>query len=464
MPSSFVCRLLIGCFACLSVTIAVNFAQAVEPAEALATYVQKADDSYGWKVRSQTKVGTCSVSELTVTSQTWRDLVWQHRVFVIVPEGVAKETDAVLVIGGGSWKEEYANAPANGEPALPKEASLLAIYAQQIGCPVAVLLNVPRQPIFDGRKEDEIIALTFDQYLKTGESDWPLLLPMVKSAVRAMDAMQEYASQKLDIKIDGFTVTGASKRGWTTWLVSAVDPRVKGLAPMVIDTLNMDAQLKHQLASYGKPSQQIEDYTELDLHHRMMSEEGVNLRKIVDPYSYRDQITQPKLIFLGTNDAYWTVDSLNLYWDDLKGQKYVVYVPNADHDLANDWLRIFGGLRALRRHVDDQKPLPNLDWNYTEATGDKPLTLDVSPNEKAAMVKLWMADAPTRDFRQSKWTSKVVPRDEAGKAISEIARPATGYRAAFAEVTYSHDKVPFYLSTTMRVLGAKETEMAGGGE
>ncbi|RCS53018.1 PhoPQ-activated pathogenicity protein [Bremerella cremea] len=462
--SSSLTRLLVGCFCCVAVSLLANFAQAVEPTEALAAYVHQADDSYGWKVRSQTKIGTCSVSELILTSQTWRDLVWQHRMFVIVPEGVAKETDAVLVIGGGSWKEEYADDAADGETSLPKEATLLSVYAQQIGCPVAVLLNVPRQPIFDGKREDEIIALTFDKYLKTGESDWPLLLPMVKSAVRAMDAMQEFAAQKLDIKIDGFTVTGASKRGWTTWLVSAVDPRVKGLAPMVIDTLNMEAQLKHQIASYGKPSQQIEDYTELDLHRRLATEEGTNLRTIVDPYSYRDQITQPKLIFLGTNDAYWTVDSLNLYWDDLKGQKYVVYVPNAGHGLANDWLRIFGGLRALRRHVDDLQPLPNLDWKYTEASGDQPLKLDVNPNEKAAMVKLWTADAPTRDFRESKWTSQVVPRSEAGNALSEIARPESGYRAAFAEVTYSHDKVPFYLSTTIRVLGAKDTEMAGGGE
>lgn len=442
--------------ALLFITPAFSVAQAQAPSQALAAYVQKPDDSFAWKVRHKEKLGTCEVTELTLTSQTWKDIVWKHRLFVILPTGIAEETDAVLVVAGGSWKDEYEQPPADGKLGLPKEASLLSVYAQQIGCPIAVLLNVPQQPIFDGKKEDAIIALTFDNYLKTGDADWPLLLPMVKSATKAMDAVQAYASESLNTKIDGFTVTGASKRGWTTWLVSAVDPRVRGLAPMVIDTLKMDAQLKHQQETYGTLSRRIDDYTDLKLPQRMESEEGQKLRRIVDPYHYLPQIKQPKIIFLGTNDAYWTVDSLNLYWDDVEGDKYIVYVPNADHDLANDWLRIFGGLRALRRHVDEQKPLPNLKWDYITAGGDVPMKLSVSPGEKVAVVHLWTAESPTRDFRQAKWTSQILPRDQYGTATTKLTPPTEGYRAAFAEVVYAHDKVPFYLSTTIRVLGAED--------
>lgn len=442
--------------ALVCVAFALPTAGAHEPDQALAAYVQKPDDSYAWKVRHQEKIGTCDVTELTLTSQTWKDIVWKHRLFIILPAGVAAETDAVLVVAGGSWKDEYEQPPADGKLGLPKEASLLSVYAQQIGCPIAVLLNVPQQPIFDGKKEDAIIALTFARYIKTGESDWPLLLPMVKSATKAMDAVQAYASEELNIKIDGFTVTGASKRGWTTWLVSAVDPRVQGLAPMVIDTLKMDAQLKHQKKSYGALSQRIDEYTDLKLPQLMETDEGQKLRRIVDPYHYLPQIKQPKLIFLGTNDSFWTVDSLNLYWDEVEGDKYITYVPNADHDLAKDWVRVFGGLRALRRHVDEQKALPNLKWDYIAAGGDLPLKLSVSPGEKAAVVHLWTAESPTRDFRQAKWTSQVLPRDQYGTATTKLTAPAEGYRATFAEVVYAHDKVPLYLSTTIRVLGAED--------
>ena len=37
--------------------------------------------------------------------------------------------------------------------------------------PVAILLHVPQQPIFDGKREDEIIAYTFREFLKTGDAD-----------------------------------------------------------------------------------------------------------------------------------------------------------------------------------------------------------------------------------------------------------------------------------------------------
>ena len=61
--------------------------------------------------------------------------------------------------------------------------------------------------------------------------------------------------------------------------------------------------------------------------------EGQKLWKMVDPWVYREKITIPKLIINGANDPYWPLDALNSYWDDLKGDKWLLYVPNAGHDL-----------------------------------------------------------------------------------------------------------------------------------
>ena len=193
--------------------------------------------------------------------------------------------------------------------------------AEQMKTPVAVLLHVPQQPIFDGKVEDQIIAHTFDQYLKTNDSQWPLLLPMVKSAVRGMDAVQQFAQRQWKLQLKTFTVAGASKRGWTTWLTGAVEPRATAIAPMVIDVLNMGSQMKYQEKAWGKLSYKINDYSQLDLPARLNTEKGKALRAIVDPYSYRHLLTQPKLIMIGTNDHYSPLDALKLYWPEVTAEK-----------------------------------------------------------------------------------------------------------------------------------------------
>ncbi|HEX5104761.1 MAG TPA: PhoPQ-activated protein PqaA family protein, partial [Pirellulaceae bacterium] len=282
----------------------------------LADYVAAKDDSYAWLKRSEGSVLGCQYVELTLTSQTWRGITWKHQLFVLKPAEINPAArHAVLLIGGGNWRDELADPKT--EIKMPGEAQLLAIAAQQLKTPVAILLHVPQQPIFDGKREDEIIAYTFREFLKSEDGTWPLLLPMVKSAVRGMDTVQTFAKQEWDLDVQHFTVTGASKRGWTTWLTGAVDDRVTAIAPMVIDMLNMSPQIALQKDSFGELSEQIDDYEGLD--KQINTPRGKALRKIVDPYEYRDQLTQPKLIILGTNDRYWPLDAEKNYWPDLEG-------------------------------------------------------------------------------------------------------------------------------------------------
>src|SRR6185436_12123053 len=179
--------------------------KASEPATALKDYVAKKDDSYKWFKRSEGEYNKTKYVEIILTSQTWKDITWKHQLFLLKPEKCnAASKHALLFITGGSWNDALAQP---GESKLPREAPLFAEMANKLQTPIAILLHVPQQPIFDGKKEDQIIAYTFAQYLKTDDPTWPLLLPMVKSAIRGMDTVQEVAKSEWSLAIDTFTVS-----------------------------------------------------------------------------------------------------------------------------------------------------------------------------------------------------------------------------------------------------------------
>ena len=51
-----------------------------------------------------------------------------------------------------------------------------------------------------------------------------------------------------NVNLDYFSVAGASKRGWTTWLVGAVDTkRVVAIVPIVLDAIHFQAFSHHQV-------------------------------------------------------------------------------------------------------------------------------------------------------------------------------------------------------------------------
>ncbi len=421
-----------------------------EEAGPLARYVATSDESFAWTKRREGTRGVTSWVELTLTSQTWQSIPWKHQLYLFKPSKVRDGSRALLMISGGLWNDKLSE-PADPNEKLPSQAAALAEAVEQLGTPVAVVLQVPQQPLFDGLLEDGLISYTFERYLRTGDDTWPLLLPMVKSAVRGMDAVQEFAKQEWSLDVKSFTVTGASKRGWTTWLTAAVDPRVDALAPMVIDTLNMGPQMAHQVATWGKFSDSIGDYTARGLQALMYTPSGMKLTRVIDPYSYREKITQPKLIILGTNDRYWPLDALNLYWDGLSSPKYIMYAPNQGHSIR-DIARVVGSIAALHRQTMGELKLAEMKWDYSE--NDTEVHLRITSNVQPESVAMWTAVSKTRDFRDAVWSSKTVKRGDDGYRLT-MSRPASGYQAMFGECVFATDGLPYYLSTNVRIVGEK---------
>jgi PhoPQ-activated pathogenicity-related protein len=413
---------------------------------ALAAYTTHADPSYGWREASAGRIGSVEYVELILTSQTWRGIPWKHQLFLLLPSRLSNEKhQALLFIHGGRWKSEY-EAARPAQTALPREARLFAQLAETLRSPVGILRQVPFQPLFE-RREDALIAYTFDRYLATGEADWPLLLPMVKSAMRAMDTMQAVARERWSLPVEAFTVCGASKRGWTSWLTAAVDNRVAAVAPMVIDVLNMQQQMEHQKATWGGLSQEIRDYADLDIPARLRSEaRGAELLSIVDPYAYRSRLTQSKFILLATNDRYWPLDALRLYWSGLPDPKHVLYFPNQGHSF-HDFDRLIGTVSALHRYSARQEPLPSPSWQFKPEP--RRLVLNLQSDRKPYRVRLWSAHSPTRDFRSARWTSEPCRRTR-GRYSCAAATDEARYTASYAEMTFKDRHEPaFALSTTV---------------
>ena len=403
---------------------------------ALEKYVAAPDKSFHWAVRdTRTLDNGQSVAHVEMTSQTWRGHVWTHHLQIVRAKEVRNPHIALVFVTGDG----------DGKRSIP----MLQIWAERAGAIAACVTRVPNQPLYDGRKEDALIAFTFGNYLKDGDDSWPLLFPMAKSAVRAMDTVAAWAKQDHRQAVDSFVVSGASKRGWTTWLTAAVDARVKAIAPMVIDMLNMKVQTDWTQKCYGKQSEQIRDYTEAGLVDKMDDPRMKEIRAWVDPYSYRARYTMPKLILIGTNDPYWTVDALRHYFHDLPGPKLIHQTPNAGHNL-NGGADATQTVAAFYQLIADKKPLPTLDWKFT---GDGRVSVTVKSSQNAKAIRLWTATSEDRDFRNDKWTaSDLDVKSDGASASAEVTAPAKGFRAYMAEVEFlSATGHKWKLSTEARV-------------
>lgn len=412
----------------------------------LLEYVKKPDSSFEWKLKEKKEVEQGTIYDLHLVSQTWQKIKWEHPLQIYVPKGVKPTATMVLWNQGGK--------PSATSIALGME------MAKKANAPVAFLYGIPNQPLFgaEGKKgltEDALIAETFVRYLKTGDGDWPLLFPMVKSLTKAMDAIQAFAMEQWNVVVRFFVVSGGSKRGWTTWLTGAVDPRVKAIAPLVIDTLNMQAQLPHQMKSYGRYSEMIDDYVKRDLVPMPKTERAMKLWSMVDPWVYREKLTMPTMIINGANDPYWTVDALNLYWNDLKSPRWVCYVPNAGHNLLEnkfDPTRVANTLGSFARHQIHDVKMPTLSWKHDDADGKPRLSVQSDMQPKKA--RLWVADAATRDFRKSTWKEHAATVN--GKSVvGTVEAPNGTNRVFYGEMEYQIDGITFYLSTQMRVMEKK---------
>jgi len=430
------------------------FIAAVMPVVAtpLDAYVNTPDPAYRYELREEATVrkDTHETRAYHLVSQNWLTeaevdrTLWEHWVTVCIPKERTEGFALVFIGGGGN---------GGGAPGPNAALEQIALRTKTI---VIEVKQIPNQPLHfkgevmdkykeSGRKEDELITYGWDKFLEGGRAEWLARLPMTKAVVRAMDMAQ---AELPDLK--HFFVAGGSKRGWTTWTVAAVDKRVLGIAPAVIDVLNFVPSLDNHIQAYGFWAPAVSEYEEMNITGRYHSERMAELLAIVDPYSYADRLTMPKYIVNATGDQFFPPNSSEYYFDGLKGEKYLRYTPNTDHGLSAE---VFLNLASFYNALLTDTPRPEFTW-ASEEDGTLTVTCTTVPDK----VLLWQAHNPkARDFRMEEigkaWTSSPLTATD-GVYRARPDTPDTGYTAFMIEMTFKNPNFdfPFVFTTGVNIL------------
>ena len=174
------------------------------------------------------------------------------------------------------------------------------------------------------------------------------------------------------------------------------------------------------------------------------------LMKIEEPYEYRDRLTMPKMLVNASGDQFFLPDSSQFYFDQLKGEKHLRYVPNTSHSL--DKSDAIETVQAFYAAIVNNKPRPEFSWTF-----EKDGSIKVVAKDRPETVTLWQATNPdARNFRYdtigAAYQPTVLTPTGPNTWIARVSSPAKGWTAYFVELTYpTGGKYPLKLTTAVRV-------------
>jgi PhoPQ-activated pathogenicity-related protein len=178
------------------------------------------------------------------------------------------------------------------------------------------------------------------------------------------------------------------------------------------------------------------------------------LMKIEEPYEYRDRLTMPKLMLNAAGDQFFLPDSSQFYFDELRGEKHLRYVPNTSHSLEkSDALET---LHAFYTAIVTNTPRPDVRWSF-ERDGSIKVVSKQIPSD----IRLWQAtNSAARNFRLDVVgpAYKSTPLTPSGPNtwVARVPAPPEGWTAFFVEMSFpSGGKYPLKITSGVRILPDK---------
>lgn len=279
------------------------------------------------------------------------------------------------------------------------------------------------------RDEDTLIAWAWRDYLarwalpdKPDELESSLaeripFLPMAKAAMACMRAASDWAagSEAVGAPIGEWVVSGASKRGWTSWLVGAAGPctacpHIAAVAPLVPIVPSLSAEMHYQYKSYGGAFTFVyRDYVEAGILKWMDTPAMASFDAIAGPASspaYARRLARlPRLAVISSDDEFMQFDWSSL-WPRIGGEEHLLIDPNSEHSLVTGLPTLLSSMAALVAslvHGESRRPAFSVERDAS-ASGGGTLTVTVDVARGPAPTRVALRHAQTlqtarRDFR-----------------------------------------------------------------
>jgi PhoPQ-activated pathogenicity-related protein len=383
------------------------------------------------------KVGTKGMSwtaqAVNVTSQKWlteddwgadwggKDAQWWHLVYIITPSEIKTPGWKTLYVTGGQNDDKQYDANN-------MDMQLCGTLAMTTGQVTVSLFQVPNVPFYIKSEpneprltQDAALAHTFVHYMdyiKNGgneesltDAEWIVLLPMVKAGFAAIKVVDEIMG---DSSTSNWQVTGASKRGWTSWLMGAVDAsrpveqqKIRSILPIVLDGLNFHEFFHLHYDIYGGWSFTMQKFVDVGFTGRIDTSEMKSLLKIMDPYNYLDRLKgMPKFVSDSTGDEWFIPDDARNWIDKAKenGPIHLSMIPDADHSMVTGLASLIPNLGTFIHNVAQGVSNPNIEWTTDYENGQIIVHIDEEYKDMKYTVQMWHSttchgDSPRRDFR-----------------------------------------------------------------
>jgi PhoPQ-activated pathogenicity-related protein len=380
----------------------------------LDEYVHRDDGYFSWEELASYRFDTGTVYVINMTSQKYQDEffssrpIWWHIMVVAIPDNLAFLDAAALYIDGGN------NNPDDPPPGRDDTTVVFtAGLANDTGCIAATIRQVPNQPVVfwndptrKSRTEDQIIAWTWRTYLDEmarPNKEILMRMPMTKAAKRGLDTIYEVAKQRRpETNVQRFMVSGASKRGWTTWSLAATDRRVVAMVPIGFSMINTDWNIVGHFSKMdGAWTFGFESYYDENLTMDYINPKAQDIWSVEDMYHYQERFTMPKLVVSATGDEYFIPDENWYWWNDIPDPKYLMMLPNSLNDMVPHHATIYETAVSFWISYLKEIPLPALSWFWTrlEDSGRMTMTANPPPVSIEAYRATTLDNDTRRDFR-----------------------------------------------------------------